>query len=253
MDAFKDIRELAYVIKDIADIEFTARPYNRFEPEKSIWWLIPSTEWPAFKYGKIFFDEFKEVSEKSGIVCGFYIEKGISQELNGLYKGSFIMEKDWLWNEFIDSIKNKNEEIYSIISNLTSLPYEIFLTIKTSYTPPEKANYLDSPENFYSQKDDFRASVVTFKIRGQFELILENKETNPSNCEVAEYFESEIIPEKQLDNLALKICNIPRLSWLWVDLNIGVLIPQNENDITPAELWNNYLKPWKPWLRKGGE
>ena len=39
---------------------FTARPWNYFKPESTLWWLVPSTEWPSYKYGKLVLYRAKE-------------------------------------------------------------------------------------------------------------------------------------------------------------------------------------------------
>jgi hypothetical protein len=32
---------------------FTLRPWNLYKPENTLWWLVPSKDWPSYKYGKI--------------------------------------------------------------------------------------------------------------------------------------------------------------------------------------------------------
>lgn len=242
---FKNPRTLASAINDIADIELTARPYNRFEPDKTPWWLIPTTNWPAYKYGKIFFSMFEETSEKTdSLFCGFNIEKGFAWKLNEFYHRSLIMDEDWLWNEFIHS---RDERLYSILSKLVTS--SLFLVIATSYIPSEKASYLDSPEGFLAQKENFKSDEVVFNINNKMELNIRNKKFNPYHPEIADYFESEIIDEKQLPQLALKLTKIPKVDWLWIDFSVGIVIDSKKNNLSPAEIWKNYLEPWKPWLR----
>jgi hypothetical protein len=73
----------AYAIKDVAETPFIARPYNRFESYSSLWWLVPSNEWPAFKFGKLFFDLSNLGTNKdASLHCGLCLEKGLSVELH---------------------------------------------------------------------------------------------------------------------------------------------------------------------------
>jgi hypothetical protein len=250
-DIFKNPQTLAHAVKDIASVDLTPRPYNRFEPDKTVWWLVRSTDWPAYKYGKLFFDMGKEIpGDPDNIYCGFYIEKGLDPELRKLYPPSLIMERDWLWSEFIDSICQKDKKVYSILSTLVSSPFDVFLMVKTSFFPTEKASYFDTPENFLAQKDDFKSSLALFSIDKALELAIKHKEINPRNRDVAQYFEAEIVSEKQLSNLASKILAVPQLNWLWFDFGIGVALPKRQDIITPAKLWKKYLEPWASWLRK---
>ena len=56
----------------------TARPFNRFEPVDSIWWLVPSAEWPAFQYSKIFVNPLSATNKYE---VGLYLEKGHSSNI----------------------------------------------------------------------------------------------------------------------------------------------------------------------------
>jgi len=51
---FMNAKTLCHAVQGIANMDLTPRPFNRFDPDVSLWWLVPSTEWPAFKYGKLF-------------------------------------------------------------------------------------------------------------------------------------------------------------------------------------------------------
>ena len=52
----------------------TARPYNRFEPENTTWWLVPTTDWPAYRLPKILIS--KEKNDENLYHIGLYAEKG---------------------------------------------------------------------------------------------------------------------------------------------------------------------------------
>lgn len=52
--------DFAKTILDLCPDEMTPRPFNRYEPGQTIWWLVPTKEWPAFKFGKYFFDNLKD-------------------------------------------------------------------------------------------------------------------------------------------------------------------------------------------------
>lgn len=71
-------RELCDDVKDVCAGEFntlTARPWNRFEPDASLWWLVPSTDWPAYRYGKLYFD-WLDKNDFSVMSCGLHVERG---------------------------------------------------------------------------------------------------------------------------------------------------------------------------------
>jgi len=47
------VQEMLKAIKNRGYEGFTARPWNYFKPDTTIWWLVPSTDWPSYKHGKI--------------------------------------------------------------------------------------------------------------------------------------------------------------------------------------------------------
>ncbi len=83
--------------------QFTARPWNYFKPDTTLWWLVPSKEWPSFMYGKLVL-----FRNEAGYRVGFHIEKGISetagQMLSSKRARKLCLKADWAWNGFIDDL-----------------------------------------------------------------------------------------------------------------------------------------------------
>jgi len=51
------VRSLAHSLVDALQDRthrLTPRPYNQHKPGDSLWWLVPSTEWPAYRHGKLY-------------------------------------------------------------------------------------------------------------------------------------------------------------------------------------------------------
>jgi hypothetical protein len=238
---FKNANALAHAIEGVAGITLTPRPYNRFEPDNTVWWLVPSTEWPAYKYGKLFFDSRKDhlPQEQDGIYCGFYIEKGLSPAVSNFYPPSLIMDDAWLWNDFIKTIP----------AGLPQFLTELILTISANYIPPEKADYLDSPEGFFEQKENFEASRASFLISPKFQLKLISQKPNPVNREISEYVKNSVCKAKNIVELVPQLVGFPQSDWIWLDFYIGPIVGKGLQRMGPAYLWKQYLEPWLPWLR----
>lgn len=67
------------------------RPFNRFEPETSAWWLVPSSALPFYQFNKIYCNWANK--ERNAMLCGLYLEKGLAPELASVYpskKGQII-------------------------------------------------------------------------------------------------------------------------------------------------------------------
>ena len=112
-------RDLAYGINKQFRLNMTPRPWQIYEPDETLWWLVPSTEWPAYRHGKFVFSAAKDSPRKAllglndplievgRIFAGLNIEKGygpLAAEVDSTIrrKSTQIMGKDWLWSTFIE-------------------------------------------------------------------------------------------------------------------------------------------------------
>jgi hypothetical protein len=85
--------------------KYTLRPWNRFEVEKTMYWIIPSTEYRAYKYGKyIVFQDNKE----DCYAVGLHIEKGCEKSIDG--NVDLLISSDWAWHMFIESLSKGEVE-----------------------------------------------------------------------------------------------------------------------------------------------
>lgn len=121
------IHEILNALKDSGYEGFTARPWNYFKPETTLWWLVPSTEWPSYKYGKLVLYRTKE-----GYRIGFHIEKGISelagQMLTSKSARKLCIKPEWAWHNFISDLSNGIfENRLKGISESAKLPLRISL------------------------------------------------------------------------------------------------------------------------------
>ena len=57
-------QELAYAVNDRLRLGLTARPWNIYAAADTFWWLVPSTDWPAYRYGKLAFSLARDVPRK---------------------------------------------------------------------------------------------------------------------------------------------------------------------------------------------
>ncbi|QNU39210.1 hypothetical protein IC801_08690 [Geobacillus sp. 44B] len=78
----KELAKRLYEALKTKHKRYTLRPFNRFNVEKSMWWIIPSTVYPAYKFGKYMIDENKDGTFSVGV----HIEKGLEKSLD--YKKS---------------------------------------------------------------------------------------------------------------------------------------------------------------------
>lgn len=115
---FNSPHDLATGLNERLKLGLTLRPWNLYSPADTFWWLVPSTEWPAYRFGKMGFSLAKDVPrrdlvglndpaiEPDKIFAGFNVEKGYgavaavaSPSLKR--KPTQIADPTWLWFELV--------------------------------------------------------------------------------------------------------------------------------------------------------
>lgn len=94
----------------VADAKLTKRPWDRFRPDFTSWYLVPSTSVTYYKFGKLYFSKEKEKSDS--IACGIFFEKGLGESLGIVYSTKqakpLMMDKTWFWHKFIAESSKDN-------------------------------------------------------------------------------------------------------------------------------------------------
>src|SRR5260370_40373690 len=97
-----------------------ASPWKMNEPETSLWWLVPSSESPAYKYGKLFFDWAG--SERKRMWVGFHSEKGLDTSISSVYKSAkgsrLIMHDDRQWFDMFRRLADG--QFANVVRNISS-------------------------------------------------------------------------------------------------------------------------------------
>lgn len=250
-DVFKNARALVNEVNNIADIAkiiLFSKPYNNFNLDESLWWLVSTNKQSTFEYGKLFFEV-----RGDDMFCGYHIEKGVNTT-DDLYPQSNQLDKDWLWNEFMASLRDNDEKLVSAITQLASKELKSHLVVSAGLAPTDLESNSDSEEYFLEQKSKFEPSRIDFEIDGSLRLDYQADKTKLNNSQekIAVYFRTKFQDEKNISNLASKISDgsMPEFDWLWIDVYFGVYVPINKNEITAVDLWRDYLRQWEPWLRK---
>lgn len=109
--------------------KFTLRPWNQYKPDNTLWWLVPTKNWPAYRHGKIAIYKTKQSNQ---FKVGFHLEKGLSdtagQMLPPRSVDKLCIKPDWIWNTFVNDIKTgKFAEILAQIAKSLNKKIEIII------------------------------------------------------------------------------------------------------------------------------
>lgn len=125
------VHDILRELKNSGYDNFTGRPWNFNKADTSLWWLVPSTEWPSYKYGKIAF-----YKEKGKYRIGLNVEKGISkivaQTFNISAKASekIVLEENWPWYELLRDIESgRLQEVLDAITEKMQKPLKIIIQV----------------------------------------------------------------------------------------------------------------------------
>lgn len=230
-------------------IDLTSRPWNRYDPRHGPWYLLSTTEWPAYPYPKLSI----RMDERSGdVFFSLYVEKGflpVAATVNLRLKDrGLILERGWYWHSYLGKVVT--EEYLRAIGKISSA-YGEALMLKISGTYTTGMEILDEGNWPYDNLDayyaDHSAGRLWFALNKNGEI--ECQETRNLQAEM-----DEAAGMTTLTGLAGWLRSSPRLSWVWVDFEVGVLLTPESSPTAgqwiASEIWRGLLSPWMPWLNR---
>lgn len=204
------------VLKDLKDRGydgFTARPWNYFMPDSTLWWLVPSTDWPSYKHGKLVLFRNKE-----NYRTGFHIEKGISniagQMLSSKSAQKLCIKPDWVWYDFLSDLSDGTfENRLKEISKSVSKPLRI--AIQASSGTSEYDPYAEKIEGLEID------NIITFEYQDG-ELICIKDELKG---EMRKYGNASSLADLK------NIFENKEMDWFWIDLYVLFEVEAKNLDI----------------------
>lgn len=244
---YRNAEQAAHDLRD-ATIELVARPYSYYDPEDTIWWMVPSSEWPAYRFAKLF---FVAEGEAPVLYSGLYVEKGLSPMVAETYhkRSAFAMGDGWAWPGFCDDLRNGAvSRAISRVAELSGTPLRVQIHASVSIA---KASSSYDPHDHTTFENP--ADVVEFETHDGV-LTAVRKET-PGRVALP------LLGISNLTDLPDAVNAIENLEWTWIDLLIGIpiqLAGGAQGEATAEDsaavwdanaLWRHGLQPWQPWLR----
>jgi hypothetical protein len=190
--------------KALPEVNVTAWPWNMYEPDVSPWWwLVPSTEWPAYRWAKFVFT--RQPDEPDSLDIGLHIEKGLDPSVREAYpsaKGSrFIMERDWAWFSLL-----KPEADARLVGLADAVGSAIPLRIRV------EAAYVSDPGSFDPQRP--KPSRYQFRSDRIGRLVQEQAEDPHRHLTPA------LRSVRSMAELHNGLQMLQSNGWLWIDLTL---------------------------------
>ena len=233
-------QELAHGLNNRLKLGLTPRPWNLYAPADTFWWLVPSTDWPAYRYGKLAFSHASDIPRKDllgvndqildvdRIFAGFNAEKGygnVATVVNPALsrKPAQIIDPRWLWFELISE---SGAARFSRTLATAAARAEIYTYVVASYVRDREA------------ARDGQKDAVMFKCstNGLARVLDNNFPVNAlRGAEIATTFAELADRLRSIDD------------YYWVDLYVGTHVPKGNIDL--ADLHSKVVSCFDAWLK----
>lgn len=251
---FKTPHDASRAVKDAAgrnNIKIIGRPYNFHDPERSNWWLYNDTDWPAYRFAKLFF-EHDEMAPGT-LLCGLYVEKGLGNEAAAVHQKKhekrWFVQPDWAWHRVIAEISEGR--IQPVLDELSkSVGPSLVLVMRCSYDidfseDPHKKDH--DKDGVYKCRFEYKPDTGSLVFRGTA-----RPPNNPDTVRLADIMNGV----RSLNDFGEAPGKFPKKDWIWVDVYIGVDFTLAENTPQDADtvwdgdaIWDKWLKLFLPWLK----
>ncbi len=252
---FHSIQGMAQAVREAAQrIEgrhFSCRPWNRFDPKNTEWWIVPSGEWPAYRYGKGAFHH--SVLEPDHVLCGLYVEKGLDPIVAKAYPPltgrGLVMDGRWTWFAFLEGLADgRIAQAAQAVAREAGCPVTLYVSAwyasdPTDFDPHPEMDLKTVAEECRSPLDCGR---VWFQVtNGELKKIEER-------CIGAVML--PVSRTRCLEHLPRAFQESPDVGWVWFDVYVGVMgrLISNDEDLDrhwgATEIWRRLLHPWSRWI-----
>lgn len=241
-------RELAQSLAEAAadsGVKLARRPWNRFEPDETDWWVVPSPEWPAHRMAKLYLKWANR--EDQTLFLALHVEKGLGEEVREAYdapKGRrLIMDGAWDWWEFTEGLAagQFRRAILSLHDRgLAPLLLEI------------EGSYVADPDAFDPYVYDFALDRFRYEIGPNSDLL-------HGQASEAAGLLGGLAGARDLSELGAALRRLSSNPWIWVDLMMGVPTQLEAADSGAADLrdagwiWDGFAQAFPRWLASAGE
>jgi len=218
-----------------SNCKLARRPFNRFEPETSAWWLVPSSDLPFYQFKKIYCTWADK--ERDAMLCGLYLEKGLAPELAAVYpskKGrSLLMNPKWHWHKFIQSCGDGSfAETIKNAAQSSGFPIEFHVS----------GGYVDDPGLYDPYGEKQKKDHYTFDLEKDSEILKYRSARRDA------MILKSMNNVHNISTLCSTMRNFDKEHFLWLDIFIAAefKVPSQEtNDsevVSSSDIWNNFLK-----------
>lgn len=221
-------QELAAAVREVEGT-LTARPWNRFSADETLWWMVPAKEWPAYQHGKLVFS-FERAPE-GHLFAGLNVEKGFGSVVAEVYpavrRRRQVLEPGWAWNRLIDG--SGPAVLDEVLVDL-SADWPVRLWVEAAYVS-DPSDY--DPHDATRQKESIGFDCSPAGLT--------------ATTVVAPTVLRDVAGARRFAEVAARLCALPEAPWVWVDVYAGVAVARDAR-IDATRLYQDVLARFRPWV-----
>lgn len=214
-------------------------PFNRFSPENTQWWLSPSSENPAYKHGKIVFEQTRP--ELGDLFVGLYVEKGVGPAAAELfnttpYGRKSVMDNTWVWHEFMSDLEERRFAD-AAAEAISRADHPLILAIEAMIVSLPK-----DESGVHSQPNPREIALFEYE-EGRITFLSDDSNVDESLALLS--------TGSELSALSRAISKLDQLDWLWIDFHAGFRfnkVAADQSEWDTSRLWSVAGIPWTDWL-----
>ena len=241
---FANVRGLAYSVRNAMERSgwppVSARPYNPYDADNCLWWLIPSADFPAYHHGKFFF--VSEPVSGDSVFTGLHVEKGLGEVASSVMTSAkdrrCIMTEKWLWRNFVEDVSS---------GRLDDALGDISARCSVSLVAHVKS-HLYAGGDFDPYAVEQEADRVVLQWQSGSLSVDELLTKTPDRIL------PPLLPVASLPELMAAADGLEQADWLWTDVYVGAefTLDPGKKDFdswSGEKLLGEFLLPLHPWLR----
>ncbi|MHC1698957.1 MAG: hypothetical protein AB9919_13040 [Geobacteraceae bacterium] len=216
--------------------DFAMNSYNRYDKNKAIWWLTPTSENPSYKYAKLCFMPDERV--ENIMLTGLYVEKGLGKSYCEVYGAAktkkLAMDGKWGWHRVLEAMKDgKMSKALQQITDATGVKPLVMLSGQYSQLDFDPDAHRLKAETIYYGVDGTVLKEVDYR---------PSPDKNPLGS---------LRKASSMQELADRLFSLPEADFIWIDMAfvLPMQIDQESTETVTAEtLAKKVLLHFASWV-----
>lgn len=238
MTTYDDALEMSQQVAAVAPVRLTRIVYSSNQAHSSAVWLLPTPhEVPAHHRAKLGIWPWGEQGDE--VLVQWCVEKGVEGAAAQHVKEARRLKTGWAWSQLLkDAQDGTFDGQLAKAEKRAGRPLTVWLDLGAA-SPSDSDRRVDGKaqrEVWQTRKGKLKlqSSTVSEKFGGYED---ETSET---------YHQTRLGAAGSVQEMMARLPTAAGQDWewCWIDFGVGVVLPLEEDTLTPEAIWEQVLSPW---------